>query len=405
MYTLFVSHLAEEQTAGSFVMERERFLEYTEDRIIGLLHGLSNEAIDCICSWPCLLMQEGRADEVARLVEVAQIRATTKEITVTIRPLRGSFEISNNALWKLRTDLDLEQFEFSRNHWAVKERDIFEILKKSGVSIGAMQEQFKPKPLPVVTRSDLIGVRDAIAARGHPDIDALILEAGVGALNAGRELGGRKARADAIVRFALENPEAITAENSLFSHFLLGQMAADTKSKTGAEKGTPVSLSNVSPPVPLESGSRSPNRVFVVHGRNEQARDEVVSYLDRVGMEGIVLHDQPNMGRHLLTKFIGEAKLVTFAVVLMTDDDVGSAKGGTQAPRARQNVILELGYFLAHLGQAKVCALITPGLETPSDFDGIVYIKMAEDQKWKAELLRELYAAKMPVRMDRLGQS
>jgi predicted nucleotide-binding protein len=231
------------------------------------------------------------------------------------------------------------------------------------------------------------------------------LEAGVGALNAGRELGGRKARADAIVRFALENPEAITAENSLFSHFLLGQMAADTKSKTGAEKGTPVSLSNVSPPVPLESGSRSPNRVFVVHGRNEQARDEVVSYLDRVGMEGIVLHDQPNMGRHLLTKFIGEAKLVTFAVVLMTDDDVGSAKGGTQAPRARQNVILELGYFLAHLGQAKVCALITPGLETPSDFDGIVYIKMAEDQKWKAELLRELYAAKMPVRMDRLGQS
>ena len=72
---------------------------------------------------------------------------------------------------------------------------------------------------------------------------------------------------------------------------------------------------------------------------------------------------------------------------------------------ARQNVILELGYFLAHLGQAKVCALITPGLETPSDFDGIVYIKMAEDQKWKAELLRELYAAKMPVRMDRLGQS
>lgn len=72
-------------------------------------------------------------------------------------------------------------------------------------------------------------------------------------------------------------------------------------------------------------------------------------------------------------------------------------KGGKLAPRARQNVILELGYFLAHLGQAKVCALITPGLETPSDFDGIVYIRMGEDQRWQEELRRELLAARMPV--------
>ena len=103
------------------------------------------------------------------------------------------------------------------------------------------------------------------------------------------------------------------------------------------------------------------------------------------------------MGRHLLTKFIQEADLVTFAVVLMTDDDVGSLNGGKLAPRARQNVILELGYFLAHLGQAKVCALITPDLETPSDFDGIVYIRMNDEQRWQQELKRELLAARLPV--------
>jgi predicted nucleotide-binding protein len=135
----------------------------------------------------------------------------------------------------------------------------------------------------------------------------------------------------------------------------------------------------------------------VVHGRNEEARVAVVAFLQSVGLQAIVLHDQPNMGRHLLTKFIGEAELVTFAVVLMTDDDVGSVKGGQLAPRARQNVILELGYFLAYLGQARVCALISPGLETPSDFDGIVYIRMGADANWQKELLRELKAAKMPV--------
>jgi predicted nucleotide-binding protein len=137
--------------------------------------------------------------------------------------------------------------------------------------------------------------------------------------------------------------------------------------------------------------------VFVVHGRNETTRTAVVAFLLKIGLRAIVLHEQASMGRHLLTKFIDEAELVTFAVVLMTDDDVGGEKDGKLSPRARQNVILELGYFLSHLGQAKVCALITPGLETPSDFDGIVYISMDKQGHWQKELMRELGAAGMPL--------
>jgi predicted nucleotide-binding protein len=137
--------------------------------------------------------------------------------------------------------------------------------------------------------------------------------------------------------------------------------------------------------------------VFVVHGQNEAARTDVVEYLRELGLEPIILHDQPNMGRHLLTKFIQEADLVTFAIVLMTDDDVGGRKDGKLAPRARQNVILELGYFIAHLRMERVCALITPGLETPSDFDGIVYIRMDSGGAWRKELVRELRAAEMPI--------
>lgn len=88
---------------------------------------------------------------------------------------------------------------------------------------------------------------------------------------------------------------------------------------------------------------------------------------------------------------------MTFAVVVMTDDDIGGVNADDLAPRARQNVILELGYFIAHLGQDRVCALITPGLETPSDFDGIVYIRMDSGDRWRRELMRELRAAKMPI--------
>lgn len=384
-------------------MERGRFLEYTDDRIGIPLRSLSNEAKDCLCSCPCIMMQEGRGEEVARVVEIAGISATDAEVIATIRALPRAVELANNALWKLRTELDLGQFEFSRNHWAVKDGDLFAVLEGAGVRIdSAIRRRFVPMALPVASRASLLGVRDALAARSHADLDDLLLEVGIEALRAGRNLGGRRARADAVLQFALANPEAVTAENSLLSQFLLRLLtptAPLTVATTARDRAVATTTAQPTGDTAAldESASRSPNRVFVVHGRNELARTQVVEFLNSIGLEGIVLHDQPNMGRHLLTKFIDEADLVTFAVVLMTDDDVGSARSGPPAPRARQNVILELGYFLAHLGQANVCALITPGLETPSDFDGIVYIRMAADQTWKVELLRELRAARMPV--------
>jgi len=74
MYSLLVNHRADEQSEGSFDMERPRFLEYIANTISGPLCGLSKEAIDCLCSWPCILMQEGRTGEIARLVEVTGVK-------------------------------------------------------------------------------------------------------------------------------------------------------------------------------------------------------------------------------------------------------------------------------------------------------------------------------------------
>jgi predicted nucleotide-binding protein len=395
MYTLLVTQLAAEQASGSFSLERERYLEFTSERISLPLSGLSQEAIECLCAWPCILMEEGRAEEVVRLVRISEVSATDGKIRITVEPVADGPGLTNYALFKLRAELDIGEFEFSRNHWAVKDRDLLEVLDKAGSRIGsAVRRLYEARPLPIVPpRAELIAVRDAMAALSHGGIDDLLLEAGVTGIAAGRDLGGRKARADAIVKFAVDHPFAVTAENRLFSRFLVSRVLPTA---TVAEVKSAALNGNGTPPAKKSEG-RSPNRVFVVHGRNEPARVAVVAFLESVGLIGIVLHDQPNMGRHLLTKFIGEAELVTFAVVLMTDDDMGSAKGGQLAPRARQNVILELGYFLAHLGQPRVCALISPGLETPSDFDGIVYIRMGADERWQKELLRELKAAGMPV--------
>jgi predicted nucleotide-binding protein len=399
MYSLIVSYPKEEVFGPMVEIDRSRFLEYTSDTIDDQLDNLSVEAKECLMAWPALLMQEGRGEETIHLVKITEIRDEFRKIKLTLTYIPGAPVLVNNALWKLRESLDIGDFEFNRNHWAVKDRDLLQALAENGYSYTqSYLAQFEKKSLPAPSRKQLLQARDSISLWSHTEIDDLLLEAGAEDLRAGRDAGSRRDRANAIIQFALDNPQAMTAENNLLSAFL-ARKASEADSSLPKSDDFEAATPQVMYPnqKPQNDRKRIPNRVFVVHGQNEAARELVVEKLTRVGLEAIVLHEQPNMGRHLLTKFIQEADLVTFAVVLMTDDDLGSRKDDSLAPRARQNVILELGYFLSHLGSPRVCALITPGLETPSDFDGIVYIRMDEGGTWKQELVRELRAARMPL--------
>jgi predicted nucleotide-binding protein len=139
------------------------------------------------------------------------------------------------------------------------------------------------------------------------------------------------------------------------------------------------------------------NKVFLVHGRDEAARNEVALFLRAIGLDPIILHLRPNGGRHLLTKFREESEGATFAVVLMTPDDTGGIAEVNAAvqPRARQNVVFELGFFIGKLGPTNVAALLKSTVEKPSDFDGIAYIAYGPGTPWKTELARELHHAKV----------
>lgn len=133
-------------------------------------------------------------------------------------------------------------------------------------------------------------------------------------------------------------------------------------------------------------------KVFIVHGHDDGARETVARFLERIGLEAIILHEQANQGRTIIEKVVAHGD-VGFAVVLLTPDDEGCAKGGTPEPRARQNVLLELGYFIGRLGRDKVCALKRGTLEIPSDFAGVVWETMDSNGGWKRALARELEAA------------
>lgn len=138
--------------------------------------------------------------------------------------------------------------------------------------------------------------------------------------------------------------------------------------------------------------SRS-NQVFVVHGRDSEAKIEVARLLERAGLDVMILHEQPHAGRTIIEKFEQHASEVGFAVVLLTPDDVGGLSPDALKPRARQNVIGEMFWFAGKFGRSRVCALRKGDVELPSDFAGVGYVEMDGRGAWKMELLKELTAA------------
>ncbi|WP_299577473.1 nucleotide-binding protein [uncultured Sunxiuqinia sp.] len=129
---------------------------------------------------------------------------------------------------------------------------------------------------------------------------------------------------------------------------------------------------------------------FIVHGHNNEIKLEVKDFIEDLEYEidCTILHKKANQGKTIVEKFESHAE-VDFAVCLWTNDDVGNAKVNYKLnPRARQNVILETGYFWGKYGRERTIILYEDGVEIPNDFSGLVYISYKDN--WKDELRKEI---------------
>lgn len=134
-------------------------------------------------------------------------------------------------------------------------------------------------------------------------------------------------------------------------------------------------------------------KVFIVHGHDDAARESLARFLESVGLTPVILHEQASKGMTVPEKLIAYSS-VGFAVVLLTPDDLGRSKSDVmERERARQNVILELGYFVGRLGRGRVCALRKGDVDIPSDYLGVVYTDLDKAGGWKQSLAQELEAA------------
>lgn len=146
-------------------------------------------------------------------------------------------------------------------------------------------------------------------------------------------------------------------------------------------------------------GQSNMRKIFIVHGHDGELQQSVARIIEKQGIEAIILLEQANRGRTIIEKFEANSD-VGGAICLFTADDVGKAKdASSESARARQNVVLETGYFMGKLGRDHVVILADSGIEIPSDLSGVVYTSTSN---WKVDLLKELKAMGYEVDFNRL---
>lgn len=144
-------------------------------------------------------------------------------------------------------------------------------------------------------------------------------------------------------------------------------------------------------------------KVFIVHGHDNGAKQEAARFIEKLGLEAIILHEQVSRGKTIIEK-IEENTNVGYAVVLYTACDLGKAKDDIDLKkRARQNVVFEHGYLIGKLGRERVSALVKGDIERPNDISGVVYIDMDNGGGWKVSLAREMKSVGYNIDMNRIS--
>lgn len=162
-----------------------------------------------------------------------------------------------------------------------------------------------------------------------------------------------------------------------------------------------VEIKKIKPSI-IDPESTDKTNVFIVHGHNTAIQQSVARTIEKLGLNPIILHEQPNAGKTVIEKFESHSN-VGFAIILLTDDDEGKSKTEVDLKkRARQNVVLELGYFIGKLNRSKVLPLYSEGVELPSDIHGLLYVLLDKAENWKFAIVKELKAAGYSVDANKL---
>ncbi|MBF1310493.1 MAG: nucleotide-binding protein [Porphyromonadaceae bacterium] len=189
----------------------------------------------------------------------------------------------------------------------------------------------------------------------------------------------------------------ILADNGSFED-ITGEVLKECKSQlqeTTSKSEAPISNK---PKAPMNK-----SKVFIVHGHDEAAKEAAARFVEKIGLEAIILHEQASSGQTIIEKIEANSN-VGFGIVLYTPCDLGASQKQKDQlkARARQNVIFEHGYLIGKIGRENVCALVKGDIETPNDISGVVYIKMDERDGWKLAVAKEMKKSGYDVDLNKI---
>ncbi|PKO47588.1 MAG: hypothetical protein CVU29_01715 [Betaproteobacteria bacterium HGW-Betaproteobacteria-22] len=182
---------------------------------------------------------------------------------------------------------------------------------------------------------------------------------------------------------------AINRSNDVTDEFIAGPPGYKSK------------LVNNNAAIEFERIDRS--KVFIVHGHDQAAQSKTARFVEKLGLEAIILHEKASSGRTIIEK-IEHYSNVGFAIVLYTPDDLGNVKTKVDElnGRARQNVVFEHGYLIGKLGRENVVALVEAPIELPNDISGVIYINIDEASAWQLQLAKEMKQSGYKIDMNDL---
>ena len=141
-------------------------------------------------------------------------------------------------------------------------------------------------------------------------------------------------------------------------------------------------------------------KVFIVHGHDGYVKERTARFIEKLGFEAIIIHEQVNKSRTIIEKIEDYSDVTDFAIVLYTPDDLGDVKTNVNSlqPRARQNVIFEHGFLMGKLGRENVVPLVEGDIELPNDISGIVYVS----ENWEMKIAQEMHEAGYDIDFNKL---
>ena len=159
---------------------------------------------------------------------------------------------------------------------------------------------------------------------------------------------------------------------------------------------------SLAPPKAVPTPNLDKTKVFIVHGHDDAAKLEVARFVEKIGFNPIIIHEQASSSRTIIEK-IESYSDVGFGIVIYTPCDVGAKSSDPTKTmgRARQNVVFEHGFLIGKLNRKNVCALVKGDVETPNDISGIVYTSM-DYGNWQIALAKELRASGYDVDMNKV---